>query len=175
MKKRHGALIFIVAMAVGLLGCYLLVQNRQNAVTHAKAIVAKDRAQADVTTDQIKLKAYGATHMKVNVVYVLEGSYDRAVAEAKAKASGSNAMYAAAQASCDKRGVDSIRQSQCVAAYIAARGQTASNVALPQIANYTYNVVGPAWTFDNAGLAFIIAFILAVVAIVSVVHRVVTK
>jgi len=175
MKKRYGAIIFLVAMAVALAGCYLLINNRQAAVTQAKAIVTKDQAGTDITTDQIKLKAFAASHMKVNVVYVLQGSYDRAVAEAKAKANSSNAMYAAAQASCDKRGVDSIRQSQCVAAYIAANGQVTTDVKLPNVADYTYQIAGPAWTFDAAGLAFVVAAILAVTAIIGLVHRVVTK
>lgn len=175
MKKRYGALLFIIAMAVAIGACVLLVQNRQNAANQAKQIVIKDQAGTDVTNEMIKLKAYGATHMKVNVKYVLTGSYDRAVAEAKAKSSNSSATYAAAQAACDKRGVDSIRQSQCVAAYIAANGQSAPEVKLPDAAEYTYQVVGPAWSFDLPGLLFVVAGVLAIAAIVSVVHRVVTK
>lgn len=175
MKKRYGALLFILAMTLAVGAGVLLVQNRQNAVNQAKAIVAKDEAGTDTTNEMIKLKAFASTHMKVNVKYVLTGSYNRAVAEAKAKASNSSAVYAAAQASCDKRGVDSIRQSQCVAAYIAAQGQSAPKVELPDVAKYTYQVAGPAWSFDLAGILFIVSVILAVVAIVAVVHRVVTK
>lgn len=175
MKKRYGALLFIFAMLVAVGAGMLLVQNRQDAVNQAKTIVVKDEAGTDVTNEMIKLKVYGASHMKVNVKYVLTGSYNRAVADAKAKASNSSAVYAAAQASCDKRGVDSIRQSQCVAAYVAAQGQSAPKVELPDIAKYTYQVVGPAWSFDLAGILFVVSLVLAVASIVAVVHRVVTK
>lgn len=175
MKKRYGALLFVIAMAVAVGASILLVQNRQNAANQAKQIVIKDQVGTDVTNEMIKLKAYAATHMKVNVKYVLQGRYDRAVAEAKAKSSNSSAMYAAAQASCDRRGVDSIRQSQCVAAYLAANGQAAPETKLPNVAEYTYQAVGPAWSFDLPGLLFIAAAILAVVALFSVIHRVVTK
>jgi hypothetical protein len=175
MKKRYGALLFILAMALAVVAGMMLVQNRQNAVSQAKQIVANDEAGTDVTNEMIKLKAYAATHMKVNVKYVLTGSYNRAAAEAKARASNSSAVYAAAQASCDKRGVDSIRQSQCVASYIAAQGQPAPDVKLPDTAKYTYQEIGPAWSFDMPGLLFVVSGVLAVVAIVSVVHRVVTK
>lgn len=175
MKKRYGLLLFIVAMAIAVFASMLLVQNRQSAVTQAKEIVAKDEAGTDVTNEMIKLKAYATTHMKVNVKYMLTGSYNRAVADAKAKANTSSTMYAAAQASCDKRGVDSIRQSQCVAAYIAANGQSAPDVKLPDKAKYTYQEAGPAWSFDLPGILFIVSSILAVVAIGSVIHRVVTK
>lgn len=175
MKKRYGLLLFIAAMGVLLFGAMLLVDNRQNAAEQAKQIIIKDQAGTNVETDLIKLKVFAASHMKVNVTFVLSGSYDRAVAAAKAKANTSNAMYAAAQASCDKQGVDSIRQSQCVAAYIAANGSAAPEVKLPDIATYTYAYAGPAWTFDLAGIMFIVGFVLAIFAIFSVIHRAVTK
>ena len=175
MKKRHSALIFIVAMIVALAGCVMLVRNRQQAVTQAKAIVAQDQAGTDVSGATSALKAYAARHMKVNVSYVLKGSYDRAVAEAKAKSTSSSAMYAAAQKACDRPGVDSIRQSKCVAAFIAAQGQPAPDVKLPDIGTYTYSVVGPVWTFDIAGLLFVVAAILGIVSVVTAAYRVVTK
>ena len=162
-------------MALALFASTLLVQNRQNAADQAKQIVLRDQTGANVETDLIKLRVYAASHMKVNVKFVLKGSYDRAVTAAKAKSTTSNAMYAAAQASCDKKGVDSIRQSQCVAAYIAAHPSEAPQVKLPDIATYTYQYIGPAWSFDAAGLMFIVATLLGIFAIASIVHRAVTK
>ena len=175
MKKRYGLLLFIAAMGMLLFGAMLLVDNRQSAVDQAEQIIVKDQTEANVETDLIKLKVFAASHMKVNVKFVLTGSYERAMAAAKAQSSGASATYAAAQASCDKRGVDSIRQSQCVAAYIAANGTIAPEVKLPDIANYTYSYVGPAWSFDVAGLVLLSGFVLAIFAIFSVIHRAVTK
>jgi hypothetical protein len=176
MKKRYGLLLFITAMGLMLFGTMLMVDNRQAAANQAKQIVLDDQAGKNVETDLIKLRVYVASHMKTNVKFVLTGSYDRALAAAKAQSSASSAVYAAAQASCDKRGVDSIRQSQCVAAYIAANSSgTATDVKLPDIAKYTYHYVGPAWSFDVAGIILILGFVLAIFSVVAVVHRAVTK
>lgn len=175
MKKRYGLLLFIVAMCLLLFGCMLLVDNRQSAANQAKQIVASDQAGANVDTDMIKLKVFATSHMKVNVQFVLAGSYDRAVAAAKAEANKPNPGYAAAQASCDIKGVDSIRQSQCVAAYLAAHPSPVTTPKLPNVSAYTYHYVGPAWSFDLAGLVLVFGAVLAVAAVVSVIHRAVTK
>lgn len=175
MKKRHSLLIFIIAIAITLAGCVMLVANRQNAVTQAKQIIAADQAGTNVETDLVALKSFAASHMKVNVEFVLTGSYDRAVAAIKQQSNSSSAMYAAAQAACDKRGVDSIRQSTCVANYIATHGGSTANVKLPDIADYTYRYVGPAWSFDIAGILLVLGAITGIAALVSVVHRTVTK
>lgn len=175
MKKRYGLLLFIAAMCVLLFGCMVLVDNRQEAANQAKQIVTKDQLGTNVETDLIKLKVYAASHMKVNVKLVLAGSYDRAVAAAKAEAAKSNAGYATAQAACDKKGVDSIRQSQCVAAYLAANPTPMAAPKMPNVANYTYQYVGPAWSFDAAGLVLLAGMVLAIFSIASVVHRAVTK
>lgn len=175
MKKRYGLLLFIVAMCAFLFGCMLLVDNRQEAANQAKQIIAKDQLGTNVDTDLIKLKVFAASHMKVNVQFVLSGSYDRAVAAAKAEASKSNAGYAAAQASCDKKGVDSIRQSQCVAAYLAANPSPVVTPKMPGVATYSYHYIGPAWSFDLAGLVLIVSVMLAAFAVISVIHRAVTK
>lgn len=175
MKKRYGLLLFIAAMGLMLFGAMLLVDNRQAAADQAKQIILQDQAGTNVDTELIKLRVFTASHMKVNVKLVLTGSYNRAVAAAKAQSSSSSAMYAAAQASCDKRGVDSIRQSQCVAAYIAANGSSAPEVKLPDVAKYTYHYIGPSWSFDMAGIVLITGFVLAIFATFSVIHRAVTK
>jgi len=175
MKKRYGLVLFIAAMSLALLASVLLVRNRQEAANQARQIVASDMAGTNVETDVIKLRVFAAAHMKVNVTFTLMGSYNRAVAEAKSKSNGSGATYAAAQASCDRRGVDSIRQSQCVAAYIAANGGPAPEVKLPEIAKYAYQYIGPAWSFDLAGLLFIASLLLGIVAVGGLVHRAVTK
>lgn len=175
MKKRHGLLLFIVAIGLALFASILVVQNRQSAADQARQIVVRDQAGKNVETDLIKLRVYAASHMKVNVKLVLKGSYDRAMAAAKAKANTSNATYAAAQASCDKKGVDSIRQSQCVAAYIAAQPNAAPKAKLPDAANYTQQFIGPAWSFDVAGLLLIASVLLGAFAVASIVHRAVTK
>lgn len=175
MKKRYGLLLFIAAMSIFLFGCMLLVTNRQDAATQAKQIVASDQVGTNVDTDIIKLKLFATSHMKVNVQFVLTGSYDRAVAAAKAKASKTNVSYAAAQAACDKKGVDSIRQSQCVSTYLAAHPAPVVTPKMPDAAIYTYHIIGPAWSFDLAGLMLLFGALVAVVAIISVVHRAVTK
>lgn len=175
MKKRYGLLLFIVAMLIMLFGSVLLVMNRQHAAAEAKAIVVADQAGTNVQTDILKLKVYAVSHMKVNVMFTLTGSYNRAVAAAKAEANKTNATYAAAQASCDKKGVDSIRQSQCVAAYIAAHPSTVVTPKLPDESAYQYHIIGPGWSFDAAGLCFIIGTVLGIFAVGSVVHRAVTK
>jgi len=167
----------VVGMGIAVVASVLLVKNRQYAANTAKTIVVKDQAGTDVESDMIKLKAYATNHMKVNVMFTLKGSYGRAVtaAQAQAKASSSSAVYTAAQASCDKRGVDSIRQSQCVAAYIAAHGGTTAPVSLPDVTKYTYHFSGPAWTFDAPGLLFVAAALLGIFSIASIVHRAVAK
>lgn len=175
MKKRYGLLLFITAICVFVFGCMLLVDNRQEAANQAKQIITKDQLGTGVDTDLLKLKVYAASHMKVNVQFVLTGSYDRAVTAAKAEAAKSNAGYATAQAACDKKGVDSIRQSQCVAAYLAAHPAPVATPKLPDIANYSYHYIGPSWSFDLAGIALLAGAILALVAVASVVHRAVTK
>lgn len=175
MKRRYGALLFIIAMVVALFGTIVLVRDRQNAADQAKKIVVADQAGSNVQTDLLKLKSYAASHMKVNVSFILTGSYNRAVDAAKAEANKSSASYAAAQASCDKPGVDSIRQSRCVATYIAAHGGAISQPKLPDVANYTYHYVGPALAFDLAGLIFLMSVVMAAIALISIVHRTVTK
>lgn len=175
MKKRYGLLLFIVAMLIALAGSILLVRNRQSAANQAKQIIVSDQAGTNVETDLLKLKVFAASHMKVNVEFTLTGSYNRAVEAAKAEANKTNATYAAAQASCDKKGVDSIRQSQCVAAYIAANPSPVATPKLPDAAKYQYHYIGPAWSFDLAGLLFILGTALGLFAIASVVHRAVTK
>lgn len=175
MKKRHSLLIFIVGLATGLAACFVLVGNRQHAANLAQQIVQSDQSGANVQTDVLSLKSYAASHMKVNVSFVLLGSYKRDVDKAKNDALQSNASYAAAQASCDKRGVDSIRQANCVAAYLATHGGQLSSPKLPDVNSYTQHIVGPAWSFDIAGLLFIVAILLMVIAFATAVHRAVTK
>lgn len=175
MKKRHSLLIFVCALCVALAACFVLVGNRQHVANLAQQIVKSDTAGTNVQTDIIKLKSYAASHMKVNVSFVLTGSYNRDVQQAKAQAAQSNSTYGAAQASCDKRGVDSIRQANCVAAYLAAHGGQAAAPQLPKVNAYQYHIIGPAWTFDIAGLLLVVAAILAIVAVASAVHRAVTK
>lgn len=174
MKKRYGLLLFIAAICIIVFGCVVLVTNRQDAATQAKQIVLNDQAGTNVETDVLKLRAYAASHMKVNVAFTLTGSYNRAVAAAKT-VPGNAAMYAAAQASCDKPGVDSVRQSQCVAAYVAANGGSVPAAVMPDITKYQYQFIGPAWSFDLAGIAFMVGALLGIFAIGSVVHRAVTK
>ncbi len=175
MKRRYGLMLFIAAMAIVLLGCSLLVRNRQEAANQAKQIIVNDQAGANVETELLKLKVYAASHMKVNVQFTLTGSYNRAVEAAKAEANKSNATYAAAQAACDKKGVDSIRQSKCVAAYIAANPSPMAAPKMPDIAVYQRSYVGPAWSLDLAGILLLIGSGLGIFAVASVVHRTVTK
>ena len=175
MKKRYGLLLFITAMVIVLLGCIVLVQNRQEAANQAKQIIVDDQAGTNVETDLLKLKVYAASHMKVNVQLTLTGSYNRAVEAAKAEANKSNVTYAAAQAACDKKGVDSIRQSQCVASYIAANPSPTAAPKMPNVATYQRSYVGPAWSLDLAGVLLVVGIGLGIFAVASVVHRAVTK
>lgn len=175
MKKRHGAAIIIVAMLVALGASIVLVLNRQSAVTQAREIVAKDNAGGNVQTDMLKLKTYADRHMKVNMQYILVGSYDRAVVAAKEAAMRSNTAYSAAQANCDKRGVDSIRQANCVAAYLATHGSATVEPKLPSKDQYTIKVVGPSWTFDDAGLLFVLSGLLLAAGAFSMIRAAVTK
>lgn len=175
MKKRYGLLLFIASMVVVLAGCMAIVSNRQSAATQAKQIILADQAGTNVETNLLKLKVFAASHMKVNVKFVLTGSYDRAVAAIKAKSNASSATYAAAQAACDRRGVDSVRQSSCVSNYIAANGGPTAEVKLPDVANYTYQYTGPTWSFDMAGILILIGALGGVAAVMSIAHRAVTK
>lgn len=175
MKRRYGFLLFLLAMAVTLGGLMLVVRDRQSAADQAKKIVLADQAGTNVQTDILKLKAFAAGHMKVNVQFVLVGSYNRAVNAAKAAAGQTSAVYAAAQANCDKTGVDSIRQAQCVSRYLASHGGAAVQTSLPNIADYTYHFTGPAWTFNVAGFILVMGGLLAVASLVSIIHRTVTK
>jgi hypothetical protein len=169
MKRFHGlnlsiiCLIFsVVCMIIGLFGYR---QNLTNAYAKEAQILALDTAGQDTTSSVQDLKTYTESHMHADVSFWLEQSYTRAVASAQAKSTATQTstadsnLYAAAQASCSGH-TDSVTQATCVTAYVSAHPAATTTpptpVELPTKTAFTYNFVSPSWSWDAAGISFLL-------------------
>lgn len=170
MKARWLFLLALILAAAGILSA---VDNRKQALNLASAIVAKDRAAADVTADIDELKQLSNQHMGSSQTLFLAGSYDRAVAAAKTTTdpAASSRIYAEAQASCASL-KDSISQSSCISSYLSKNMQPAPNpkpAELPSKDKYTIAIGSPLWSPDMAGALLLGAAAAAALGIIKLI------
>jgi hypothetical protein len=152
--KRY--LFVTIGIALLVAGLYVRHQNGQAARSQAADIVKADAAGADTTTAQADLQSFARLHTGASVTYMLQGSYDRAVAAAKtanAAASAANSqIYLDAQRACAGR-TSSVIQAQCNQEYLARRLQAvpATQVPAPKQPDYQRSAPSPLWAPDLAG------------------------
>src|SRR5580700_2676920 len=99
MNRRMFFVLAAVALAAA--GIYVQWHDIQSAKTLASAVTTEDVAGTVTTGSIAGLETYVKNHMGTTITYTLTGSYDRAVAAAKAAASAEESnqgVYAAAQA-----------------------------------------------------------------------------
>jgi hypothetical protein len=152
MFKR---LLFIsAAVILAAAGLYFRAANTHTAKNQAAELVRTDAAGPSAPASLASLKAFVAGHMGASVSFTLQGSYDRAAAQAAAAATNANSqIYADAQKACGGKS-DSVTQAKCNHAYLSAH---LTNVAIPtpvpapKLADYQYNLKAPFWAPDLAG------------------------
>lgn len=144
-------------------GGYAAYRNQSQSNAMAAAIRASDTASAPTEAMLGALGVFARTHLNASVSVTLSGAFARAQAKAKADAQAASAnaqLYITAQKACSGR-TDSVTQSRCVQDYVSKRlngAPPATQVAAPQLADFTYRFVSPVWTTDIAGLCFLAAF-----------------
>lgn len=160
MKARY---LFIIAIVFALTSIVALRFNNKKAAVLAKQVRDKDALAVDVRNDLTKLQQFVIKHMNSSVKVELSSSYERAVTKAKAGNVNVNGdLYAEAQAACDRQGVGSVAQAQCVQEYLNARvspAQNAQPVQLPERSSFVYAFAAPNWTPDIAGFSLLGAII----------------
>lgn len=172
MRARYLIIGGVIVLAISWL---LGNASYQSSHKQAKAIAVADVAGTDTVAYQAKLAAYVKAHMQSSVSVMLSGSYDRAklAAEAAANPNSTGAVYAQAQAACTSK-ADSIVQSRCVAAYVAAHSKANPNpvpVAMPSAADYTKTYLAPLWTPDATGFVAIIGWLALITGIAMAIGR----
>ena len=163
MKIRYLIIVGLLALVFSLLQ---LGANRNYAVKSAEAIIAKDQAGEDTTSDIAILKEYVAKHMRANLSFELKAGYDRAVERAREAAEPKidQSLYTKAQAACAGQR-DPVAQTRCVSSYVAANSDTKPRpVVLPSKTKYQFAFTSPAWTPDRAGLAILVSVVLLTLA-----------
>jgi hypothetical protein len=158
MSKRIS--FVLVAFVLAAVGFYFRAQNSSTAHKTVTEIQNTDTAGGTVGTQLTDLKNYTKSHVGASVKFTLNGSYNRALAQAQAataaQSSASSALYAAAQRACSGH-TDSITQANCNTAYIQAH-ETAVNLApipTPKLTDYQYSFNSPFWAPDLAGAFFL--------------------
>lgn len=158
MKARY---FFILAIVFSIISIVALRFNNLKAAAMAKEIANKDNLNVDVAADIERLHDFVFKHMNSSLRFELTASYERAVANAKnaATAGVSGDVYAQAQANCDRQGVSSVAQAQCVQEYLNARIQPGpvQPAVIPSKSQYTYAFASPSWTPDIAGFSLLAA------------------
>lgn len=156
MKARY---VFIIAIIFALTSIVALRFNNKKALVLAKQVRDKDALGVDVKQDLTKLQQFVIKHMNSSVKVELSASYERAVNKAKAGNVDVNGdLYAEAQAACDRQGVSSVAQAQCVQEYLNARvspGQNATPTQPPERSKFVYAFAAPTWTPDIAGFSLL--------------------
>lgn len=166
MKARY---IFILAVIFALIAIVALRFNNKKAEAMAQQIHAKDALNVDVKNDIVKLQQFSVKHMNGSVKLELTASFKRA--EEAAKAGNLNvdgAIYAEAQAACDRQGVGSVAQAQCVQEYLSTRvspNQSTPTNSAPNKSQYIYAFSSPTWTPDIAGFSLLASLALGLTAL----------
>lgn len=167
MKARY---LFIIAIIFALIAVVGLRFNNKKALVLAKQIRDKDALAVDVKNDLSKLQEFVTKHMNSTVKIELTSSYERAVEKAKVGDTDVNGdLYAQAQAACDRQGIGSVAQAQCVQEYLNARvspGQNAGTTPPPERSAFTYAFAAPNWTPDIAGFSILGSLVFGLSAVV---------
>jgi hypothetical protein len=161
MTKR--IFFILAAAALGFAGLYFQSVNAKEAAARETKVVNQDLAATDTTAAIADLTDYVKLHMGTSVEFTLKGSYDRAMAAAKASVAPDNSsqVYADAQRACSGKS-DSIVQARCNQAYISAHLVTTpapSPLPEPVLANYQHKITAPTWTPDLPGALLLGALI----------------
>lgn len=159
MKVRY---IFLASIIFAILSIVGLRLNAEKALDLKNQILDKDNQAQDAKADLEELRQYVFSHMNTSTKVELVASYNRAVEAAKS--GQNNSVYAEAQANCDRRGVSSVAQAQCVQEYLAAR--VAPTEPSVDKTPYIYSFASPSWSFDLAGVSLLLSIILAIVSLV---------
>ncbi len=172
MKSRY---IFIIALIFALTSIVALRFNNKKALVLASQIQNKDALSVDVKTDIAKLQQFVIKHMNSSVKVELSASYERAVTKAKAGNVDINGdLYAQAQAECDRQGIGSVAQAQCVKQYLDARVSPGTNtqpVVLPERSSFIYSFAAPNWTPDIAGFSLVACVLFGLGAIAIYIYN----
>lgn len=150
MKIRY---LFGLAIVFGVISIVALRYNAQHIYDLKTQIIQKDNAGEPVTEDLQSLRRFIFAHMNTTTKLELSGSYQRALDSAQAPGGG---VYAEAQAACDKQGVSSVAQAQCVQSYLATRVQPGSESIVDKTP-YIYSFASPGWSPDAAGFSLLLA------------------
>jgi hypothetical protein len=157
---------FWIALIFALLAILGMRNNISSVAEMADNIVQKDRAGIDVKADIDQLSRFVHKHTNSSVSFELEASYKRdlSLAQEEATENETGKLYQQAQASCDRPGVSSVVQAQCVQSYVNARlkpGQNPVPFQAPDKSLYAYSFVSPAWAPDMPGLFLLVSLVSA--------------
>lgn len=162
---------FGLAIILAIASMIALRYNMQTAASMRQDVLQKDQAGQDVSQDIQELRQYVLNHAQTSVSFELTASYERAVKKAENEASETETgrLYQQAQEVCDRQGVSSVAQAQCVQNYVNARlnpGQNPKPFEPPERTDFMYSFASPAWAPDLAGFLLLGALISAIVAFI---------
>ncbi len=172
MKARY---FVIAAVLLFLFGLNQLSVNRSKSAALAAKVASDDSSGIDAQVSLVALQQFASRHMAASQDVFLQGSFDRATAQATAASAtqGNGKVYADAQAACNSK-ADSIVQARCVQTYVATHSQPADNpqpVVMPDHLAYEKSFQSPGWTADAAGLSLTASLVLGTLGIAYAVIR----
>lgn len=175
MKVRY---LFVLAIMFAIVGVIGLRFNQSRVAELKQQVIAADRQGTGIEAALTELRSFVVAHMNTSTRVELAFSYERAAAEAKqtAEDNAEGEILSRAQAACDKPGVSSVEQAQCVRKYLQTHGQPGDNpqpVELPEKSQFVHAFVSPLWTPDLAGLSLLAALLSALGALGMYVRQVV--
>lgn len=170
MKARYFVALSVLLFGVTILG---LRHNNIEAYNMRDKILEKDAAGEKVEQDLQKLQDFVFSRMNASgsggMRIVLEGAYERAVAKAQAEAEQSidGSVYDAAVEECDREGVTTTQNAECVQNYVEQRLNAADEqINMPDKKQFTYVLHSPKWAADLPGISLLLAIISVILSVV---------
>lgn len=167
MKARYFVALSVLLFGVAILG---LRHNNIEAYNMRDKIIEKDNSGENVEKDLQELQEYVFSRMNASgpggMRIFLEGTYNRktAKAEIEAEQATDGSVYDAAAEACDREGVTTVENAECVQNYVEQRSNTSDEqVDTPDKRQFTYVLHSPIWTTDLPGIALLLA-VLSVIA-----------
>lgn len=169
MKARYFVILAIICAVVTILG---MRHNFITAHEMLEELQQKDKAGEDISNEKKELFEFVASHMNATGpdewVFTLDGMYERELeaAQAQAREQIDDSVYEEAVAECDREGVATVDNAECVQEYLDGRIDGHEQTELPERDDFTVRWESPTWTPDVPGVAALIGTLSAVMALV---------
>lgn len=169
-KFKDSSLLILIALVIvsGFTTIFALRNNNQNMLKLKTAVLQVDEDNGDVEAALLQLRNYVYSHMNTNMragsnssepPIQLVNKFNRIVAAEQSRVASLNnstAVYADAQARCEKSSIPLTARAQCIQDYVSANGNGIPQLNLPPKEFYTFDFASPTWSPDLAGISLVV-------------------